>query len=308
MWRCPILILSANAPVSYGVFALSRPDRVPLPGGEELLDLVQGAGYEGVDLGPHGLLGTGTALVENLERHGLRLCGGWLDFPFAGSDRDFDAALTQARAVLDDFATVASRQDGPAPLPTIADSGSEERRRHPGGGPGLSLDRERWDTFARRVERVAGEVRDLGLEPTFHHHAVTHVETPVEIDRLLEDTTIDLTLDTGHLVLGGGDPLEALERWHDRVNHVHLKDVDREVMVAGRGSDDPVRDIWEKRVFVALGEGDVDVPGFMDRLVESGYDGWVVVEQDVVLMDVADVRRAVEDQRRNRDRLRRWVP
>jgi Sugar phosphate isomerases/epimerases len=231
-----------------------------------------------------------------------------LDFPFAGSDRDFDAACVEAREVLADFARVASQQTGLAPLPTIADSGSEERRRHPGGGRGLSLDPERWSLLTRRVERVAEEVRDLGLEPTFHHHAATYVETPDEISRLLEDTTIGLTLDTGHLVLGGGDPIEALDQWRGRVNHVHLKDVDRSVLVAAGGSDDPVRDIWEKRVFVALDEGDVDVAGFMDRLMALGYEGWVVVEQDVVLMDVADVHRAIDDQHVNRDRLRRWIP
>src|SRR5665647_2992092 len=236
------MIRTANAPVSYGVFALSRPDRVPLPSGMELLGLVSEAGYDGEDLGPHGYFGTGQELAENLAAHEL------------------------------------------------------------------ALSHDRWAIFAGRVQRVVELVADRGLTATFHHHACTYVETPREIERLLADTSIGLTLDTGHLLIGGGDPMAALADWGPRINHLHVKDVRTALLHAALGSDNPVRDLWEKRVFVPLGDGDLDVEGFLDAVLARCFEGWLVVEQDVVLLNGPDVRRAIDDQVANREALRRWVP
>lgn len=298
----------ANAPVSYGVFGLSRPELVELPTGARLLQLVRDAGYAGVDLGAHGLFGRGQQLVDNLAEHGLALCGGWLDYPFAGTEADFEEAFTRSLPVLDDFAAVAAAELGPRPLPTIADSGSPERAARPGGAPELELAGDRWRTFVARVERVATQVRERGLEPTFHHHASTYIETPQEIEHLLADTSIDLTFDSGHLLLGGGQPAPCYARWSQRINHLHLKDADTAILARAAGTDDPVREVWEQRVFVVLGEGDLDVDRLIDDILATGYDGWLVVEQDVVLKSEADLDRAIADQVANRERLRRWFP
>lgn len=303
-----IMITLANAPVSYGVFGLSRPDLVPLPSGSELLRLVHEAGYQGVDLGPHGLFGAGQDLVDNLAANELGLCGGWIDFPFTGSDQDFRDALEAALPILDDFALVAASQDGPKPLPTIADSGSAERKACPGGAKELELHGQPWKVFVDRVEEVGRQVRSRDLEPTFHHHVATYIETPSEIDHFLEDTSFDLTFDSGHLLLGGGEPFTDYRRWAQRINHLHLKDVDRRILAEAKNSEDPVRDVWEKRVFVALGEGNLELARLVDEIVADGFDGWLVVEQDVVLLSEADVERAVADQVANRRLLRRWFP
>ena len=300
------MIKIANAPVSYGVFGLARPDLVTLPTGDALLGLVRDAGYEGIDLGAHGLFGTGDSLVDALDRHGLGLAGGWLDYPFAGTDAEFAAAFDASLPVLNDFALVAAAQDGPGPLPTIADSGDAARKACPGGAPELQLTGAAWERFVTRLEKVAAHVRSLGLEPTFHHHAVTYIETPAEIDAFLRDTTMDLTFDTGHLLLGGGDPATDFARWAPRVNHLHLKDADLRILEAAKGSDNPLRDVWEKRVFVALGEGDLDLDGIATDILASGFSGWLVVEQDIVVMSEADLQRAIADQVANRDTIRRW--
>ncbi|MEF3402967.1 TIM barrel protein [Agromyces sp. CCNWLW203] len=300
------MIRTANAPVSYGVFELSRPDVVPLPDGEQLATWVAEAGYEGIDLGPVGLFGDRLGLPRLLERHGLALAGGWVDLPFAGTDDDFERAFAGLAPTLELFAAAAAVAPDRAPKPTLADSGSPERKAHPGGAPELELDDTRWAVFTARVQRAAALTRAAGLEPTFHHHASTYIETPREIDRFLADTDVDLTFDTGHLLVGGGDPVTDFPRWAERINHVHLKDADRSVLAAAAGSTDPMRDIWERRVFVALGEGDLEVDRIVDTIVGSGYDGWIVVEQDVILQDADDVARARADQIANRERLRRW--
>ena len=107
------MITVANAPVSYGVFDLARPELVPPPAGGELLDAVAAAGYDAVDLGPRGLFGTGRALADALAGRGLLLCGAWIDLPLTGDDAGFDAALARALPVLEDLALLARAQDGP---------------------------------------------------------------------------------------------------------------------------------------------------------------------------------------------------
>lgn len=300
------MITLANAPVSYGVFELSLPDS-PLPTGEQISAFVAAAGYAGIDLGPSGLLGTGPELVANLKRHGLGLAGGWIDLPFgSGTDEEFAAKLAEVPAILDEFALVAQEITGPAPKPTLADSGDALRKANPGGGDGLALDAAGWKRFGERITQVQALLAERGLTPTFHHHACTYVETPAEIDQFLEITDMDLTFDTGHLLIGGGDPYEDLARWLPRINHLHLKDARRSVLAYAVGTDDPMRDVWSKRVFVPLGEGDLDVDKMMDIIVSSGYAGWLVVEQDVILTSEADVARAQADQIANREVLRKW--
>lgn len=298
----------ANAPVSYGVFGLARED-TPLPDGEELAEFVAAAGYEGIDLGAPGLLGEGPDLTERLRRHGLGLAGGWVDLPFGtGSDEEFAAAFKNARAMMPLFVAGQAAGDFPGPKPTLADSGDEVRKLHPGGGKDIELTDWQWNRFSERLAKVAEMVRGFDLEPTFHHHASTYVETPAEIDRLLEISDVGLTFDTGHLLIGGGDPVRDLERWMDRINHLHLKDADTTILKSALGSPDPIRDVWSKRVFVPLGEGDLDVVAMMDSIMGAGFDGWLVIEQDVILQDAADVDRAQREQIANRQALKRWLP
>jgi inosose dehydratase len=155
------------------------------------------------------------------------------------------------------------------------------------------------DGVARAVERC----RERGYEPTFHHHTATYVEAQWEIERLLELTDIGLCLDTGHLLLGRGEPLKAIREWAERINHVHLKDARPAALEEIVAEAAPVEEIWRRRAFCALGDGDIDIDGVLVALAEIAYAGWLVVEQDV-LPDPANPRQPALDQRRNREYLR----
>lgn len=296
----------AGAPVSFGVFELAEPGTGPDPA--SVLSALEAGGYDGVDLGPVGWLGRGEQLRGDLSRHGLALVGGWVDLPFS-DDQAFAAALGTLDEALEVFADAVPVDPARPPLPTLACSGSASRRANPGGAaPGLGLDDRGWGRFLANLDTATERVRRAGLEPTFHHHACTYVETPEEIDTLLRGSDVGLTLDTGHLLIGGGDPVDAVRRWGKRINHVHVKDVRTAVLrevVAERAG---MRAVWERRAFVALGDGDLDVAGFLDALVDSGFDGWIVVEQDVLPLPDDPPGRAAADQLANREALRRWVP
>jgi inosose dehydratase len=124
--------------------------------------------------------------------------------------------------------------------------------------------------------------RRRGYEPTLHPEAGTYIEAEWEIERALEVSEFGLCLETGHQLVGGGDPLGVLERWGDRVNHVHVKDARRAVIDRVVADSMPVETIWSERAFCAIGEGDVPIDDILDRLVRTGYSGWVVVEQDIM--------------------------
>lgn len=296
----------AAAPVSFGVFELTADG--PLAPPAEVLEAVRDAGYDGIDLGPVGWLGTGDDIQDRLRRHRLTLCGGWVDLPFS-DEEGFAAALPALDRALEVFVAAAAVDPGRPPLPTMADSGSDVRRSNPGGSvPGLALDEAGWSRLGENVATAAARVRAAGLEPTFHHHVGTYVETPAEIEAFLDHTDVGLTLDTGHLMLGGGDPLEALDTWGDRINHVHVKDVRMVVLEEALAAGADMRSVWERGVFVPLGAGDLELVAFMDALAGTAFDGWVVVEQDVIPGPDVPPDRPAADQRANREALRRWFP
>lgn len=295
------MIRVANAPVSFGVFELTVGKLPNLPGSDEILDSVAGAGYDGIDLGPFGYLGRQGELRERLESRGLGLAGGWVQMRFL--DRDgFEEDLTVLDQTLDLFSAVADA--GPQrPKPTLADAGSPARIANPGRGkdlPEIGLDAPGWTRLGDGVKRAVDRCREGGFEPTFHHHACTHVEAPHEIDRLLELTDIGLCLDTGHLLLGGGDPMQALEDWGDRINHLHVKDVRLQILRKVIEDRAGMEAVWTWGTFCELGTGDVDLDGFVAAVKERGFSGWLVVEQDRIPGPDEPVDSATEAQTRNR--------
>jgi len=300
----------AGAPVSFGVFEMT-PEGVETISPDDLMATLAGSGYRGVDLGPVGFLGRGARLRQRLRSYGLELAGGWVQLPFS-DDEAFEAALPDLHEALRAFADAADEGPERLPLPTLADGGSALRQRAPGRGDEVDpLAEAAWGRLLVNTERAAVIVRAAGFEPTFHHHAGTFVESPDEIDRFLANVDVDLTLDTGHLFIAGGDPLDAVQRWGDRINHLHLKDVDlselTRVLAAGGG----MREVWSSGAFVAFGEGDVDLAAVMEAVDARGFDGWIVVEQDVLNgpdVSLSEFRAARgADQIRNRDALRPWV-
>jgi inosose dehydratase len=294
----------ANAPVSFGAFEITVGIDPNVPDPLSLLDAVSEAGYAGIDLGPLGYLGSRETLRARLDERSLGLAGGYVELPFSEPDR-IDAALAELDGLLDVFDSVADLP-GEAPKPTLADAGSPARSRFPGRAAldrSVGLSDEGWAAFADGLGRAAQRCRDRGYEPTFHHHTATYVEAKWEIERLLELSDVGLCLDTGHLLLGRGEPLEAIRDWGERINQVHLKDARMSTLEQIVAEAAPVEEIWRRRAFCALGDGDIDVPAVLAALAALPYAGWLVVEQDV-LPDPENPQQPMIEQRRNREYLR----
>ena len=282
----------ASAPLSYGAFEMTVGTEFPVPDPLRVLEEISAAGYAGTDLGPPGYLGDVHTLREHLGD--LQLVGGFVPVAFSGQHD-----LAGLHETLDLFDAAGAREA----RPVLCDAGGPERVANPGAGAELALDDKRWRALVDGVERAADAARARGYEPVFHHHTSTYVEGVPEIERFLEDTDVPLLLDSGHLLVAGGDPLAALDDWRDRIGAVHIKDARLDVVAAVKAERADTLTAWRRGMFCALGEGDVDLVAFCQAL--GGYDGWVVVEQDRVLADLnGSFAAAAREQVANRAWLR----
>lgn len=261
----------ANAPISYGVYG----DIDLGEGGvDRMLDDLVAAGYQGTELGPPELFGSPQTSRARLESRGLGCAGAYIPFHFVGSAEIFDADLRGMHRTLESLIACDAK------IAVIADEGSELLIENPRHSPELALSSEQWALLFARMEGVLKEVRSAGLLASFHPHVATFVESPSEIRMLLDNSDVDLTFDTGHIYLGGGDVVACTQEWVDRISHVHVKDVNPAVMDKAIAEQRKDFNTWWADVSVPLGTGTVDLDGFLDVLFAAGYRGWLVVEQD----------------------------
>ena len=164
------------------------------------------------------------------------------------------------------------------------------------------LDEAGWAALLSNLDRLARAAAEVGVTATLHPHVGTMVESAAEVRRVLDDSGIGLCLDTGHLLIGGADPV-ALARDHaDRVRHVHLKDVDAGRAAAVRAGRIGYADAVREGMYRPLGQGDVDIAAIVTSLEQAGYDGWYVLEQDTMLAGPPDRRGRGAAGRRPRQR------
>jgi inosose dehydratase len=298
----------ASAPVSFGIFELTTGDD-SLPAPAAVLDAIAAGGYEGTELGPPGYFGDPGNTAEALGERELSLVGSFLPMRLSRREHmaeDF-AFLDAALDILDQ----ATPDGSDRPKVLISDA-FQEPDRVAGAGrieqlPQTWLSAARFELLVANAHRAAERCRERGYEPAFHYHGGTYVETPREIDRLAEqlDTSLlGLCFDSGHSAFGGGDPVAFLDTYGELVTHVHLKDVNGEVIEEIRSGGLGLAEAWRRGVFCRFGEGSVDMPSVVARLRDAGYDSWVVVEQDRVVRPGQSMDELAEDAAHNREVLR----
>jgi len=260
-------MLISNAPCSWGV-AYPTGNKV---GWRQYLDEVAAAGYKGTELGPFGYLPEDAGLVgEELARRGLTVVGATHVHTFADA-----ATLPKLLADL--------REEG-AILQSLGASHlvvMDEDNWYPEGKKG-ELDEAGWRTLAEGVETARKLIEDeLGLKASFHPHVGTGVQFEPQIDRLLDETGIDLCFDTGHHAFWGQDALTYFAKVRDRVAYVHLKNVDPAVRQRVLNGELTISRSYGAGVMCPLPDGAVDIPQVVTFMRETDFTGPVVVEQDL---------------------------
>lgn len=279
----------ANAPCSWGTLEFEGL------GGEQIefrrmLDELAEAGYAGTELGGWGYMPTEPAALQaELDVRNLSMRGGFV--PVALRDPDaHDEGL--ARSVRTARLLAAVALEGDLPFLVLSDENGADvtRRRHAGRiTEAMGLSPEAWRVVANGASRIARTVlQETGLRTVFHHHCAGFVETPDEIAIFLSLTdpdTVGLVFDTGHYAYGAGSCGEVgtgIDRFADRIWYVHFKDCEPEVAARARENGWDYFEAVGRGVFCELGRGCVDFDAVLQRLQGCGYEGWIVVEQDVL--------------------------
>jgi len=264
-----------TAPVNWNNDDLSNwRRRLPLA---EMLDAMVNAGYSGTEYGA-GFPRDPNELRDELEPRGLLLCGSyqWLHFQhstvFTLELAELDGVL-RALAGLDCRNLIVSSAMTPE---RIALAGNVP----PDGTSGLTP--EGWQALADGLAKVRDRAAAWDIRVHYHNHVGSHVESPNEVERLVEvmPNGVDLCFDTGHYAFGGGDPVAFVRRHASLIGYLHLKDVDKTVLAEARAERLGFLNALRRYVFSELGQGAVDVPAIIAALRSANYGGWVIVEQD----------------------------
>ena len=277
------MIKLANAPCSWGVLEFDLEGKVAPYG--QVLEEMRATGYQGTELGDWGFLPTQPNLLsQNLSKYKLDLLGAFVPVNLKDSNTHLKG-LTYALKVAG-LMYYAGYEN--AKIVLADDNGAVEARVKNAGNitSAMGLDPNAWEIFAAGANQIAYAVKEAyGLQTVFHHHCAGYVETPDEIHTLLEYTDkglVGLCLDTGHYSYGGGNPIEALTQYRDRIWHIHLKDFDTKVAEKARLNQWGYFTSVQNGIFCELGKGAVDFNRFIDELKVHDYSGWAVVEQDVL--------------------------
>jgi inosose dehydratase len=257
---------------------------------ERVLAEMRTLGLRATELGPTGYLGGDpTAVRALLDRHGLRLVGGFLPVVLHAEAADF----AEAEAAIHTLAAAGSEV---VVLAAQSVDGSYDRK--------VPLDDAEWRTLLGNLKRLQDLIGEYGLRATLHPHVGTAIEERSAVLRLLESSDVPLCLDTGHLIIGGTDPAELLRQAADRVAHVHLKDVRLDVAAAVSAGDASYTGAVRQGLYAPLGDGDLDIAGIVGSLEAAGYPGWYVLEQDSALSgEPAEGAGPIDDVRRSLDFL-----
>ena len=258
----------AGAPISWGVcevpgwgFQMDR-DRV-------LAEMVS-LGYTATEFGPLGFLPVeAAARVSFLAERGLVAVGGFVPVVLHDPHHDPEPEI---RAELEVF-----RAAGASTIVLAANTGVDGYDSRP------ELDATGWSTLLANLDRLETIAAEYGVLAVIHPHVGTMVETHDDIENVLAGSGIGFCLDTGHMFIGGADPVAFARSHADRIKHVHAKDVKFELANKVISGELTYYQAVIEGMYVPLGQGDVDIAAIVTALQSAHFAGWYVLEQDHVV-------------------------
>lgn len=277
----------ANAPCSWGV---DNPKNPFLPPWQKVLSEAALAGYKSIELGPWAYLPAEPAeLSKQLNNFSLSLVAGTI-FDDLISEAHFPAIVELTHNICRNLSNVPTAEkvhgkNAPAPYLVIIDFGNPERAKYAGQSdkaPRLST--EEWQRMMQHITTLSDIAwREYGVRPVIHPHAGGCIEYADELAQLVNDIPHEvagLCLDTGHLYYSGMDPITYLQRYWERIDYLHFKDINDAVWrdAIARGLD--FFTACAEGVMCPIGKGAIDYPAVRAFLAERNYQGWITIEQE----------------------------
>jgi inosose dehydratase len=258
---------------------------------QRVLTEMREVGLTATELGSDGFLpATPEGKAETLDQYGLHGLGNFT--PVLLHDPDHDPRPEVDR-VLDGFEAVGAKV-----LVLSAITGLRGYDARP------ELDPAGWQTLLGNLDRLTTVAAERDVRAVLHPHVGTMVETGDDVQKVLAGSTISLCLDTGHMLIGGSDPLAVTRQAPERIAHTHLKDVDLSLAKRVQSGELTYTDAVVAGMYKPLGQGDVDIAGVVQHLEAHDYDGWYVLEQDAILSEEPSDEGPVADVRASADYIR----
>jgi inosose dehydratase len=258
----------AGAPISWGVCEVPGWGHQLTP--QRVLTEMRDVGLSATELGPEGFLPSDPReLISLLDAYGLSCVGTFA--PALLHDVEHDP-VSDITGPLDALLSC-----GADVLVLAAATGTDGYDSRP------ALDEDQWATLLANLDRLAQMAAHRGVLAVLHPHVGTMVETRSDVDRVLRGSEIKLCLDTGHLLIGGTDPLQLATEVPGRIAHAHLKDVDSALASRVQSGELTYTEAVRQGMYTPLGAGDIDIAGIVTALRSNGFDGWFVMEQDTIL-------------------------
>jgi len=259
----------AGAPISWGVCEVPNwghqmePSRVL----REMSELGLGA----TEFGPDGFLPMQPELKASiLKEHNMTAVGGFVPVILHRADHD---PVPVVKKELESY-----KAAGAKVLVLAANSGIDG---YDAKLPVLS--EADWQILFNNLNRLQQVAAEVGVKAVLHPHVGTMIETQDHVMRVVAGSTIPFCLDTGHMIIGGTDPVAFAQNHAERVAHSHLKDVDLSWAKKVQSNELSYYDAVVQGMYRPLGQGDVDIRMIVRSLIKSGYTGWFVLEQDNVI-------------------------
>ena len=259
----------AGAPISWGVCEVPNwghqmePSRVL----REMSELGLGA----TEFGPDGFLPMQPELKASiLKKHNMIAVGGFVPVVLHRADHD---PVPAVKKELESY-----KAAGAKVLVLAANSGIDG---YDAKLPVLTDDD--WQILFNNLNRLQQIAAEVGVKAVLHPHVGTMIETQDHVMRVVAGSTIPFCLDTGHMIIGGTDPVAFAQNHAGRVAHSHLKDVDLSWAKKVQNNELSYYDAVVQGMYRPLGQGDVDIRAIVRSLIKSGYTGWFVLEQDNVI-------------------------
>jgi inosose dehydratase len=263
----------------------------------QLLDQMVAAGYVATEWGMNMEKDAGR-LRKDLNARKLQPLGGFVGLELRSPERrsaEIERGIQLATFFRDIGATYL----------IVADSGDARRLSEAGHvNPVTGLSDEQWRCLGGGLNELGTRLAPEGIKVVFHNHVGTYVETQDETARLLDETDpqlVDWCFDCGHLAYGGGDNLDMLARYGNRIGYVHIKDVDKSVLEQAKTLGWSFAQALKAYIFAPLGEGSAQIPEVLEKLRQANYQGWLVIEQDTTPID------PTETARQNREYLEKLL-
>ena len=241
---------------------------------EQILKEANEIGFSGIEAGGK-FPKDANVLMPKLEKENLKLCSGW-----------YGANLLK-NTVKDELLLMKNQLDlfkvCNAPCMVFAEvSGSIQKQKKIPLSKRPILKSDEWKSFYNKINEVSKYMEDYGVPLAYHHHMGTVVQSQEDTERLIDNTlsSVKLLIDTGHMLFAGGDLIKVAKDYSSRLQHVHCKDIRKDVLNKSLKNDLSFIDAFFAGAFTVPGDGCIDYKTFLKLLKDLNYKGWLVVEAD----------------------------